>query len=401
MKLTSKYRKAAASVGGWPALLQESNAANAAGVHCLKQGVPMLRTGTLILTAAAALIAAPANDATFHKDIEPILQARCQGCHRPGEAAPMSLLTYQEARPWAKAIREAVLTRKMPPWFADPAHGNFSNDRRMPQAEIDRMVAWADSGAKEGNPKDAPKPRTFTEGWVMGKPDAVVEMPVDFPVPASGTVEYTYFVVPTGFTEDKWVENVEVRAGNRKVVHHIVVEVRPPGVEFLTDAKSGEPFVPSARPSRTNPTRARERWKSDTIEVAGVYVPGGVPYYLKPGQARLIPAGSDLVFQMHYTTNGKAATDRSRVGFQFAKQPPDERVVNTLVDQSQPAHSGGRRRSCGDGQSDSPDGFHSARHVSSHARARKGIRVSRNLPERKIRNAAQRPEIRFQLAAYL
>ena len=160
----------------------------------------MLRTGLLILAAAAALLAAPPQDVTFHKDIEPIFQARCQGCHRAGEAAPMSLLTYQEARPWAKAIRQAVLTRQMPPWFADPAHGAFANDRRMPQAEIDQIVAWADSGAKEGNPKDAPKPRTFTDGWAMGKPDAVVELPMDFPVPASGTVEYTYFVVPSGFT---------------------------------------------------------------------------------------------------------------------------------------------------------------------------------------------------------
>jgi hypothetical protein len=291
----------------------------------------MLRTSLFILAAAAALLAAPAKEVTFHKDIEPILQARCQGCHRPGEAAPMSLLSYREARPWAKAIREAVVIRKMPPWFADPAHGNFSNDRRMPQAEIDQILAWVDGGAKEGNPKEAPKPRTFTEGWAMGKPDAVVELPMDFPVPASGTVEYTYFVVPTGFTEDKWVENVEVRAGNSRIVHHVVVEVRPPGVKYLTDAKIGEPFVPQRKTSAHKPDTGQGALEVDAIEVAGVYVPGGLPYYLKPGQARLIPAGSDLIFQMHYTTNGKAATDRSRVGFQFAKRPPTERVVNTIV----------------------------------------------------------------------
>jgi hypothetical protein len=291
----------------------------------------MLRTTLLCLGVAAVLLAAPSKDVTFHKDIEPILQARCQGCHRPGEAAPMSLLSYQDARPWAKAIRQAVLVRKMPPWFADPAHGSFSNDRRLPQAEIDQIAAWVDGGAKEGNPKDAPRPLTFTAGWVMGKPDAVIELPMDFPVPAEGTVDYTYFVVPTGFTEDKWVENVEVRAGNSKVVHHVVVEVRPPGVKYLTDAKYGEPFVPPHRTKVHKPDTGQGALEVDSIEVAGVYVPGGVPYYLKPGQARLIPAGSDLIFQMHYTTNGKAATDRSRVGFQFAKQPPTERVVNTLV----------------------------------------------------------------------
>jgi hypothetical protein len=304
----------------------------------------MPRTGLFILTIAAALVAAPAKDVTFHKDIEPIFQARCQGCHRAGEPAPMSLLTYQEARPWAKAIRQAVLTRKMPPWFADPAHGNFANDRRIPQAEIDRIVAWADSGAKEGDPKDAPKPQTFTEGWAMGKPDAVIEMPMDFPVPASGTVEYTYFVVPTGFTEDKWVENVEVRAGNTKVVHHVVVEVRPPGVQYLTDAKYGEPFVPEHKKRPHQPDTGQGALEVGDLEVAGVYVPGGIPSYLKPGQARLIPAGSDIIFQMHYTTNGKAATDRSRVGFQFAKQPPQERVVNTFVSNRNlriPAGAGG------------------------------------------------------------
>jgi len=291
----------------------------------------MLRSGPVMLFVAATLYGAGSQEVTFHKDIEPILQARCQGCHRPGEAAPMSLLTYQEARPWAKAIRAAVLTRKMPPWFADPGHGTFANDRRISPEEMARIVEWVDGGAREGDPKAAPKPRTFTDGWEMGNPDAVVELPIDFPVPAAGTVEYTYFVVPTGFTEDKWVRNVEVRAGTRSVVHHVVVMVRPPSVKYLTDAKVGEPYVPPKREQPHRPDNGQGQLELDAIEVAGVYVPGGLPYYLKPGQARLIPAGSDLIFQMHYTTNGKAATDRSRIGFQFAKEPPAERVVNTFV----------------------------------------------------------------------
>jgi len=288
----------------------------------------MLRTGLLILVTVAAI---PARDVTFHKDIEPIFQARCQECHRPGEAAPMSLLTYQSARPWAKSIREAVLTRKMPPWFADSAHGKFMNDRRMPQSEVDQIVAWVDAGAKEGDPKDAPAARAFTEGWGIGKPDAVIELPFDFQVPATGTVEYTYFVVPTGFAEDKWVENVEVRPGNSKVVHHVVVMVRPPGVKYLPDAKFGEPFVPEKKPQPHKPDTGEGLLEIDAIEIAGTYAPGSVPYYLKPGQARLIPAGSDIVFQMHYTTNGKPGADRSRIGFQFARQLPRERVVNTLL----------------------------------------------------------------------
>ena len=183
-----------------------------------------MRLYVLGLCGVWGLTAAPAaKDATFHKHVEPVLQARCQNCHRPGEAAPMSLLTYKDARPWAKAIKEAVLVRKMPPWFADPKHGQFSNDRRLSQDEIDTLAAWVDGGAKEGDPKDAPAPLTFAEGWTIGTPDAVVQMPNAVEVPASGTVDYTYVVVPTGFTEDKWIERVEVRPGAKSVVHHIVM----------------------------------------------------------------------------------------------------------------------------------------------------------------------------------
>ena len=280
---------------------------------------------------STVLFAAP-KEVTFHKSVEPILQARCQNCHRPGEAAPMSLLTYKDARPWAKAIREAVLLRQMPPWFADPAHGSFSNDRRLSKEEIDTLVAWADSGAKEGDLRDAPPPRTFAEGWAMGKPDQVIEMPNAYEVPASGTVEYTYIVVPTGFTEDKWVQQVEVRPGNKKVVHHIVIVIRPPGAKYMPDAKPGIPYVPPKGEEKHRPDNGQGSFQMvNSIEMVGVYVPGGVPYELKPGQARLIPKGSDLVFQMHYTTNGKAGADQSRIGFIFAKEPPKERVVNTFV----------------------------------------------------------------------
>src|SRR5450631_2738416 len=197
----------------------------------------IMRLYVLALCGVWGLWAAPAlKEITFHKDVEPLLQSRCQGCHRPGEAAPMSLLTYQDARPWAKAIKEAVLDRKMPPWYAGAAHREFANDRRLSKEEISTLTAWVDGGAREGDPADAPKPLSFTEGWAMGKPDLVVEMPVAYDVPASGTVDYTYFVVPGGFTEDRWVEQVEVRAGNKNVVHHIVLVVRPPGVKYVLDA---------------------------------------------------------------------------------------------------------------------------------------------------------------------
>lgn len=277
--------------------------------------------------------AAAVKETTFHKDVEPLLQARCQGCHRAGEAAPMSLLTYKDARPWAKAIKEAVLVRRMPPWFADSAHGEFANDRRLTDREIETLVSWVDGGAKEGDLKDAPKPLLFAEGWAMGTPDAVIEMPQAFEVPASGTVDYTYFVVPTGFTEDRWIEQVEVRPGTKSVVHHIVAVVRPPGVRYLPDAKPGVAYVPVKKEQKRQPDDGQGTlsFAGGATEIVGVYVPGGLPYELKPGQARLIPKGSDIVFQMHYTANGKSTGDRSRIGFIFAKEPPKERVVNTFV----------------------------------------------------------------------
>jgi hypothetical protein len=250
----------------------------------------------------------------------------------------MSLLSYKDARPWAKSMKDAVLLKKMPPWFADPAHGDFSNDRRLSKDEIDTLVSWADSGAKEGNPSDAPAPKTFADGWAMGKPDTVVQMPVPFEVPATGTIDYTFFVVPTGFTEDKWVQQVEVRPGNKAVVHHIVMLVRPPGVKYMPDLKPGVPYTIKPDPDKKEPEPERQPdtgkgsfQYTGAVQMVGVYVPGGVPYELQPGQARLIPKGSDLIFQMHYTSNGKAGMDQSRIGFIYAKEPPKERVVNTFV----------------------------------------------------------------------
>src|SRR5579862_9783789 len=150
------------------------------------------------LALAATIPAQP----SFYKNVLPVMQNRCQQCHRPGEAAPMSFMTYKDTRPWAKAIREAVLTRKMPPWPADPHYGKFSNDRSMSRAEIDTLVAWVDTGASEGNPADVHKSAQFIAGWDIHQPDVVFEMPNAFNVPASGTLEYQYIVVPSGFTED-------------------------------------------------------------------------------------------------------------------------------------------------------------------------------------------------------
>ena len=270
---------------------------------------------------------------TFNKQVLPVLQKRCQECHRPGEPAPFSMLTYKDARPWAKAMKEAVLTKKMPPWFADAAYGHFSNDRRLTREEIQTLVSWADQGALEGDAKDAPAPLQFTEGWTIGKPDIVYEMPVDYVVPAKGTVEYTYFLLPKAFTEDRWIEKIEVRPGARSVVHHVVMVARPQGSKWLEDMKPGVAWVPpdDNEPAKHEADTGQGQFLLGDMEMISVYVPGGVAYRTAPGQARLVKAGTDLIFQMHYTANGKETVDRTRLGIVFAKQPPRERVVNTFI----------------------------------------------------------------------
>ena len=257
---------------------------------------------------AVVLLAAPlaAQEVTFYRDVLPILQNRCQECHRKGQMAPMAFTTYQETRPWAKAIREAVLTRKMPPWFADPCCGKFANDRSLTLSERETLAKWADSGAQEGRAAEAPPRKVWTEGWNIAQPDTVVEMPRAFHVPARGSVEYQYFIVPTGFKEDRWVQAVEVRPSERPVVHHAVVYIREPGDTWTR-----------------GPTKA---------DILAVYAPGSAPEVYPAGMAKLVKAGSDLVFEIHYTPSGKAADDRIKVGMVFARERPAKRVLTLQMD---------------------------------------------------------------------
>src|SRR6266851_1774635 len=191
-----------------------------------------------LLLMGTALSAPNSSPVTFNKDVLPVLQKNCQGCHRPGEVAPMSLLTYADARPWAKAMKAAVATQKMPPWFADPKVGHFSNERKLTAEQIATLASWADNGAPEGDAKDRPAPRQFVEGWNL-KPDMIVEMPTDFHIPPAGAIEYQYMLVKGNFTQDRWVSAAEMRRGNSKVVHHGEVWVRPPGSKWMADAIEG------------------------------------------------------------------------------------------------------------------------------------------------------------------
>jgi hypothetical protein len=249
---------------------------------------------------------------TFNKDVLPILQKNCQTCHRPGEIAPMSFLNYKDTRPWAKAIKTAVVNRQMPPWFADPAYGHFTNDRRLSDSEIKTLSAWADTDAVEGDEKDKPAPIAFQDGWNI-KPDMIIEMPKEFKVPAKGTVAYQNFLVKVNFPEDVWIVAAEMRPGDRRVLHHGRVLIRKPGSEFMKDAIPGEAY----------PTGSGEMAKGEAPETLGKFNPGlGPQNFDLFDSAKFVPKGSDVVFNLHYTAVGEEIGDRSRVGLVFAKQPP-------------------------------------------------------------------------------
>ena len=299
------------------------------------QGVPRLAvskrhcsTWTFLLTAvlgvwSAAGAAGGGQSVTFYQDVLPILQQRCQVCHRRGEIAPMPLMTYRQARPYARAIEEATRRRKMPPWFADPRFGHFADDPSLTPQEIATLSAWADAGAPAGNAREAPPPRPWAQGWAIPQPDLVVRMPKPVNLPAHGDVEYTYEIVPTGFTEGKWVQMSEVRPLRRANVHHAVVYIRPPEASWLRHAPVGAPFTASTLTDAQD--RRNSHWTDSDILL--VYAPGSSPDRWPVGMAKFIPAGSDLVFQMHYMAMGRATRDQTSLGLVFAQQAPSQRVL--------------------------------------------------------------------------
>jgi hypothetical protein len=255
---------------------------------------------------------------TFTKDVAPILYKNCTGCHRPGTVAPMSLLTYKDARPWAKSIRDKIVDGEMPPWHADPKIGRFANARLLTDAERQTLVTWANTGSREGNPADLPAAPTYTEGWSIGEPDLVVRMEKPFEVPADGIVEYQWFSAPTNLTEDKWIKAMEIRAGDASVVHHALAYAWSPDM-----------------PPRPRLIRIDEAFATPSSRSAPERSPGGVlmvvasgtgPYTFPSGSGRLLRKGSIITFQMHYTTNGKAAKDQTEIGFVFAKEPPQSEM---------------------------------------------------------------------------
>jgi hypothetical protein len=328
-----------------------------------------MTTKLFVVAAALASVIAPAMSAqtqppvgepvpTFSKDVAPILFANCTTCHRPGEIAPMSLLTFKDARPWARSIATQVKTGAMPPWHADPTIGEFANARRLTEAQKSTIARWADAGAPEGDSKDLPATPHYAEGWSLGEPDVILSMQEDYPIPATGTVPYRYFEVPANFAEDRWIKSWEMRPGNRLVVHHVIVSVRPPApteaMQAAAKAQAANPTTPRPRPvveladgmdipdgqtggralpeSQRRPADPNDRPRPrGTTGSIGGYVPGNATRVFPEGTAMRLPAGSSLVFQMHYTPIGEATTDRTRLGLTFAKEPPKVTLASAFL----------------------------------------------------------------------
>ncbi len=284
-------------------------------------GIAALSLGGFGLSAEQAAPSKP----TYTKDVAPILFRNCTTCHRPGEIAPMSLLTYDDVRPHAKDIRDEVSEGHMPPWHAAAPKGTFLNERGLTPDEKDVLVRWAAGGAPEGDPKDLPPTPVYPDGWAMGKPDVVFEMQEEYSVPAEGVIEYQYFYIPTNFTEPKWIQAIELRPGNREVVHHALAFYRatadmkrPPVLRPNRDQMVlPPPPKQGTRPQREDQTPSR---------MLATYAPGTNPQVLRPGTAIRLEPGGVIELQMHYTANGKAAKDRTKIGLQFSKDPSPREV---------------------------------------------------------------------------
>ena len=253
---------------------------------------------------------------TYTKDVAPILQSRCQACHRPGQSAPFSLLTYADAVKHSGMIREVSTQRRMPPWHADPRFGHFMNDRRLTADEIGTLSAWVEGGLARGDDKNLPQPAAWPQGWKYGKPDLIIEMPEEFEVPATGVVPYKNWIIPTHFTEDKWVRIAEARPGAPGVVHHVVAYIMKEGQKGPLD-------------------------RDGAISILVGWAPGDLGLVCPPETARRVPKGASLRLEMHYTPNGTPAKDRSAVGITFAdKPPPFEMLVGEFANMAieVPAH---------------------------------------------------------------
>ncbi|MEE2776402.1 MAG: thiol-disulfide isomerase [Acidobacteriota bacterium] len=273
-----------------------------------------------VLTFAVALLltrpafsAEDAEQVTFAEDVAPIFMERCVDCHRPGEAAPMSLLGYKDARPWAKSIKKAVSSREMPPWFADPEHGEWANDTSLSDHEIATIVRWVDQGAPKGDLAKMPQAPTFTVGWQLGEPDYIIELP-EVSVPAEGPDVFPTPMLPLDISERRWIRAVEVRPEDRSVNHHVVL--------FMTPGQATD--------------------QEGRFDVLSVWAAGTQPTVFPDGTGRWVSPGQILVGNQHYHPSGVAATDKTRVGLFFGEGEPESEIsaiIAGVTDFSIPANA--------------------------------------------------------------
>jgi hypothetical protein len=252
---------------------------------------------------------------TFSRDIAPIIFENCTSCHRAGEVGPFPLQTYQDVKKRARQIAYVTHNRSMPPWKAEVGFNSFVGERRLTNDQLGMIQQWVEEGASEGKRADLPALPKFTEGWSLGTPDAVFQPDQSFTLAGEGKDEYRNFVIPTNYAEDRWISTVEVRPGNSKVVHHVLIFLDTTGTARKLDAKDAAPgystfggigFLPSGG--------------------LGGWAPGNLPRPLPPGTGVLLPKGADIVLQVHYHRSGKSESDRTKIGVHFAKGPVDKQV---------------------------------------------------------------------------
>ncbi len=303
----------------------------------MKLTITTLVSGLALAAATAHASQSGSAVPTFTKDVAPILLDRCAACHRPGEIAPMSLLTYDDVRPWARAIRSKVIAGEMPPWAADRRYGKFRNDRSLSPEQIDTIVKWADAGAPKGNDGDLPPAPAFPSGWQGGEPDFIFQLPFEFRVPAEGQLDILRFWVPIPFDDDRFVEALELRRSNPRVVHHARVDVAtvPEGCKVVNGILMG----PDGKPDTGLDANGNRR---NVFEVEGnnyhliSYVPGRGYERHQPGTGKRVTAGKWVRFEVHYNPNGEATTDRTRLGVWFSKTPVTREIYTKSAGQSLP-----------------------------------------------------------------
>jgi hypothetical protein len=303
--------------------------------HIASVVIACLAVVGVVLVRPAKTLGAHGAEPTFAEDVAPILYKNCTSCHRPGGLGPFSLLDYDSTVKNVDEMRNAVATGQMPPWHAEGPRGVFRNDRRLTDADKSTILRWIDAGAKPGDLSAQPRRPEYAAGWEIGTPDAIVSMPEDFTIPASGVIEYQYFEIPTKLTEDKWVQAMEFMPGAREAVHHVLVYARPPEPPAAAAAPASRPAGAPAPVLISNPANAFSRPpRTDTLHgpprvigsLIGTTAPGTNVVEFPKGTALRLRAGTILTFQMHYTAKGHQMVDRTKVGFRFAKEAPAEEI---------------------------------------------------------------------------